>query len=149
MVAKPERSGNNNLFVVGVTGLLFEDHSQKEILSIYDMLDQSISHADNIVVCSKFINKGTSKIAYDWAFARSIPTMGIAPKVCWEFPCRLVTSKEVIPGDWGDEIDLFTNVCDGLINFWKTEHTEVTMALMTKKNKRVLDLSEHLSKVAC
>jgi hypothetical protein len=135
------KESKNPIFFVGITGLLLEDHSQNEAEVIFNILDRTISNTDNVIICSRFVNKGISKIAYDWAFERSIPTAGVAPQKAWEHACRMVDTVEIKGFDWGEEVDTFVKTCDGIVNFWHTEHSLEIMKKMKDKGGQVLDMT--------
>jgi hypothetical protein len=127
-----------------VTGSLLENYNPMQEIIIHNLLDTSFKMVDKVNVYSHFIDRGISKVAYNWAEKRGMQKYSVAPQVCWEHPCRMVNVLEVYGNNWGDEAEKLIECVGGVIFFEETDFTEELVKLAKEQDKQVINASVHL-----
>lgn len=126
--------------VVGIFGQLHQEHNTKEIQAIEHLLSKALPHLEGIAIASRFVNIGTNKVVYDWAYKHAVPTAGISVKECWKYPCRMVDDHKLIDGKFGDELEKTVEYIDAAIILTESEFNNQLAHKMKMNDKQVIDL---------
>ncbi len=137
---------NEKSIIVGILGSLLPfDKSSEKI--ICDILTMAVMNLNNFKVAARFSNIGINKVVYNWAEKMGVQKIGIAPKCCWEYPCRMVNEVYLSGKEWGDESEKFSEICNAVIIINNKKIVENFLEKFREKDKQIIDISEEFSKL--